>query len=382
MCLAGTGSCPDSPLATLPEFEWTLARLPDEAPIHGFLNLPQLREMLVGTVGSELPSLLDSTDGIAFARTLTVDGIETWVTGRFVTTMEDDSLTRLLATLAPIGRPLSEYLPDSALAAYDLGASPVEVIEFLAQHLETTLPVVHAWLRGMVDEFRMATGLDPERDLLPSLGRGIAVGVLPPEDDLQGWPLPRPVLLMTSTDDAAVRRFMDERMSWAAGALAPMTQGLLGARVVSGWAAGTELVGLQLDSVFTLPMPLPSPTVAVADGLVILSPVRSGVVEILQHRPSNAAPVTAAVRRTAAVETIWLNLPAWPDAWRRAEILFSSPHLEQIVMPGPVIDIARSVMGLLGGFGPATAAATVTSDGEFTFHLAIPRNRETTENSR
>ena len=49
---------------------------------------------------------------------VTVDGIETWVTGRLVTTMEDGSLTRLLENLAPIGRPLSEYLPDGALAAY------------------------------------------------------------------------------------------------------------------------------------------------------------------------------------------------------------------------------------------------------------------------
>ena len=284
LCLAGLGSCPEDPLASLPEFESTLARLPDEAPIHGYLNTPQLREFLARTVGSEPASLLDWTDGVAFARSITIDGFETWATGRFVTTKRNDPLTRLLENLVPIGRPLSAHLPDGALAAYDLGASPIDIIGVFSQYLETILPGVHARLRGMVDEFRTATGLDPERDLLLSLDRGIAVGVLPSEDDPQAWPLPRPILLIRSTDDASVRRFTEEWLKWEAGALAPMTQGVLGATVVTQWAAGAQLTGLQLDSVFDTPTPLPSPAIAVVNGLVIASPVRSAVTQPFRSR--------------------------------------------------------------------------------------------------
>ena len=372
-CLAGWGPCPDSSLATLPEFRSTLARLPEEAPIHGYLNVPQFRAILASKAEPALASLFDATSGIAIARNITVDGIETWATGRFETTSKSDALSRLLAHLAPIGQPLSNHLPDNALATYDLGAAAADIVGVLDRHIETVFPTIHAWLQDVLDEFRAATGLDPELDLLPYLGRGIAVGILPADEGLDGWPLPRPVLVARSTNDEAVRQFSRAWLRWEAGALAPLTQGLLSAMVDSQQVAGAELIGLQLDTVLSTPMPPPSPTVTVTNGLVIVSPLRSAVVEILGSQAARGASETRAVSRVAAVETMWLNLPAWPEAWRRAEGLLETPVLEQILEPGPLVEIARSLMRLLGGFGPAQAASSVTPDGELMFHAAVTR---------
>ena len=218
-CLAGWESCPEYPLAALPAFDHAAEMLPEDAPIRGFLNLPQVGAVFEDSGEPAACALFGWTEGIAFAREITEDGLETWAAGRLVAATPDDRTEKLLAGLAPIDEALSTHFPDNALATYDLGAPAAETVEVLAHHIETCTPLLHRILRTVLDDFRMASGLNPELDLLPFLGRDIAVGVLPPEGDPDGWPLPRPILIVRSTDDEAVRRFSEAWLRWEAGAL-------------------------------------------------------------------------------------------------------------------------------------------------------------------
>ena len=122
--------------------------------------------------------------GIVLTRAFSSERTRTAAPRRLVPSVRDQPMESALRSLGPIRDPMSQCFGDNALVAYDLGIAPAAALEVLAQLIVTSAPEVHAWLRGVFDEFRMASGLAPEIDLVPHLGHGIAVGLLPAEADL------------------------------------------------------------------------------------------------------------------------------------------------------------------------------------------------------
>ena len=370
-CLSGGEMCPDRSLAELPAFQGAAAELPATAAVRGFLNTPQLAATIVEAGGGEQDHFLQWIDGLAFAREIGTDRIDSWVAGRFLPITENGTVARFLASLTPIDHRLSALLPEDSLVTYDLGASSGATLEALRQLLGSTIPAYDSWLRRTLEEFQTATGLDPTMDLLPHLGQGIGVGLLPPEAESGGWPLPRPVLLVRSSDDAALWRFLTGWLEWKAGAMAPRTQGLLSATVVTEEVAGRVLLGLQIESLLPLPFPPPSPTVAVEDGLLIASPIRSAVVETLERLAEEEGVERTPFDAEGIVEVIHLNLPAWPEAWRRAESTIGTLTARCCADSERMIDVIRALIDLVGRFEPAHGATTLTADGRFVFHLEL-----------
>jgi hypothetical protein len=206
---------------------------------------------------------VDSSDriqGTAFSRQGSVVQTRSSGTGRSAPSVHDRAVTQMLDALGPITVPMSACFADDALVRYDLGIAPGAAVEVLTGLLETAVPDVHARLQDVHNEFYLATGFDVVADFLPHLGHGIAVGLLPAEDDLDGWPLPRKVVIMRVLDDEAVARYLEAWITWVAGAVAPMTHGILGARIDSEIVAGFDLVGLRLDGLLPVRLPLPSPS--------------------------------------------------------------------------------------------------------------------------
>ncbi|MEJ2190504.1 MAG: hypothetical protein P8Y93_14090, partial [Acidobacteriota bacterium] len=167
-------------------------------------------------------------------------------------------MNELLRSLRPIGDPLAQCFGEEALFTYDLGVAPAPAAEAVANLLETSAPGVHAWIRRVLGEFTAASGLTPEADLLPYLGDGIAVGLLPAETSVAGWPLPRKVVILRVRDEAAVDRYFRRWFTWEAGALAPATHGVVGASVEAESLEGFDLVGLRLNGLLPAELPLPS----------------------------------------------------------------------------------------------------------------------------
>lgn len=278
---------------------------------------------------------------------------------------------RMLESLGAIAEPMSGVFPDDALAVYDIGVTPSVAIKATGELLERAAPEIHEWMVDFVGEFRLATGLDPTDDFLLLLDDGLTVGLLAPETDPDGWPFPRKVVIARMLDPAAVTHFLEAWISWEAGAIAPMSNGLLGASIRSEQVAGSEIVGLQLDGLLPVWVPLPSPSYAVVGNHLIVSPVRSAVAETLARFPGGTALPDAGVGGETVVEVVRLNFPAWPDAWRRAE-----PVVGLVVdhLGGESSDVLRAcnwLIELSGGFGPAYGTTSLTPEGGFVFHLEV-----------
>jgi hypothetical protein len=195
-------------------------------------------------------------------------------------------LSGLARSLRPIEQPLSRLLPDDALAAWDLGASPAAVADLVAQVLREVAPEQHRWLQARLSELNSA-GIDPATELLPALGHGVGGGLLPPDPGDASWRLPRPVWLVRVEDEQAVARALPGLLRWWAGAVADLSGGLTSAVPVREELWGVVLTGLQIEGV--LDRPLPSPTLAVTGGLLIVSPVRSAVRDVLAEIGTRAA---------------------------------------------------------------------------------------------
>jgi hypothetical protein len=266
---------------------------------------------------------------------------------------------------------MSACFGDHSLLAYDLGIAPAAVFELLAQLLEASAPELHEWLNGVLTELRSASGLEPQIDLLPHLGHGIAVGLLPPEKDLDGWPFPRKVVIMRVLDEVAVARFLEAWITWEAGAVAPMTHGVLGASVWSERVDGFDLVGLRLDGLLPAKLPLPSPSYVVAGDYLIVSPVRSAVVETLSRLEEGCLPPPGGTTDGTVVEEFWLNFPEWPQAWSRAEPLVEAVMDWRGAESPDLIQACRSLVGLLGAFGPAHGTTSLTPEGGLVLQIEM-----------
>jgi hypothetical protein len=320
----------------------------------------------------------DGMNRIAVARLTALESVDPTVVGQITESAQGSAGERLLASLAPIGESVSGWFPDDALLAYDIGIDPGAAIELMEPLLESALPDLHLWLEDLLEEFRMATGLDPESDFLAHLDHGLAVALLAPESDVDGWPLPRKVVIMRVLDDVAVSRFLEAWVTWEAGAIAPKTQGVLGASVVSEVVAGSDLVGLRLDGLLPAGLPLPSPSYAVAGDYLIVSPIRSAVAEILGCLENGISPPSALIEEESVVEVVRLNFPEWPRAWLRAEPLVGS-LIDRLGGDSPtVIRFCRTLIQYLGEFEPAYGTTILTPDGGLVFRFELePANRLT-----
>lgn len=309
--------------------------------------------------------------GILLARALRVDWSRQANPRRLSPGARSTPIDELLRSVRPISEPLSRCFGEDALVAYDLGIAPAPAAEALAELLEASAPEIRAWLRRALGEFAASSGLEPETDFLPYLGDGVAVGLLPPEAGIDGWPLPRKAVILRVLDDDAVARYLREWFSWEAGALAPMTHGVLGASVDAETVNGFDLVGLRLNGLLPARLPLPSPSYVVADGILIVSPVRSAVAETLGRLLLGCALPPPGYSGGSAVEEVWLNFPEWPEAWRRAE-----PVVERVAAwlgaeSPAAIEACRSVIGFLAGFEPAHGTTSLTPDGGFAFRIEM-----------
>lgn len=277
---------------------------------------------------------------------------------------------RFLISLEPLNGRMAGSFPDDALITYDIGVAPETAIEAIDELLESSLPELHSYLEGFLAEFQAATGLDPIHHLLPHLEHGLAVGLLPPQDDIDGWPLPRKVVIMRVRQPEAVSRFMEAWINWEAGAIAPMTQGLLGASVRTDSVDGHDVIGLQLDGLLPIDLPLPSPSFSVAGDFLVLSPVRSAVVETLGRLEWDQSRPDATVDGLI-VEEVWLNFPQWPAAWRRAEP--SIYHLLDRFWPEShgLIQTCRAMADLIGEFEPGRGTTSITPEGGLVFRFEI-----------
>jgi len=317
----------------------------------------------------------DGIDGIRVARQTTGERFSPATASLITTAATGATGERLLASLAPINDSISGSFPDDALITYDIGIAPVAAVELMEALLEPALPDLHIWLGEILDEFRTTTGLDPHADFLSHLGHGLAVGMLAPEGDIDGWPFPRKVVIMRVLDDVAVSRFLEAWISWEAGAIAPKTQGVLGASVVSEQVAGSDLVGLQLDGLLPAGLPLPSPSYAVAGDYLIVSPVKSAVAETLDRLESGISPSPVMIGEEPVVEVVWLNFPEWPQAWQRAEPFVES-LIDRLGGDSPtVIRFCRTMIEYLGEFQPGYGTTTLTPDGGLLFRFELAPSR-------
>ena len=336
-------------------FRAIVARLPASAPVHGFLRLTSL----VRHWGPSAPAglraahaALGGCEVLGFARALTAEGLRTWVAGRSC------GLTR---DLAPLGQPLSPLLPEGTLAAWDIGLTPVVLGQRLAAVVGTLVPTLAEAVSRRLAELREATGLDVPADVLGALGPGLALGVLPP-DPAGGWPLPRPVWLLRVADRPRLERSLDTLFEWEAGAVADLTQGLASASLERETLPGATLTGLRVEGL--LDVPYPSPTAAVAGGLLVVSPVRSAVretVEVLRQRRAVSGPTAEAELLRVDLARLSASLDA-AAAGKLAAVLGMGREREAALA-------ASSLTRAGAGAGPLRAAARVERDASGTWLL-------------
>ena len=298
------------------------------------------------------------------------------VSASLITTAADITTgERLMASLVPMNESLAGFLPDDALIAYDIGIEPEAAIEVLEDLLESALPELHLWLAETLAEFRAASGLDPNADFLSQLDHHLAVALLAPESDPDGWPFPRKVVVLRVLDEVAVSRFLEAWIHWGAGAIAPKTHGVLGASVASEMAAGSKIVGLKLNGLLPAELPLPSPSYALIGDSLIVSSVRSGVAEALNRLEDGVSLTNPFDSEEPVVEVVRMNFSEWPRAWLRAEP-FVEALIDRLGGDAPAVTgFCRTMIQYLGEFGPAHGTTTLSPDGGLVFHFEMAPSR-------
>jgi hypothetical protein len=370
--LSTPGAVRPDALSGLQSFQEAMASLPAEpAQVRGFVNTAALLRLISENFCACRPmrafaeNLLNRIDGLGFARNIGPDTITTWIGGP-VHRSGEDGIADFLRSVAPVKKPLFHLLPDGALSAYEIGAPPGKCMGALGTLLEEAIPRLHGKIALFFDDFRSSTGLDPARDLFPHLGPSVAVAVLPAEKTSGGWPLPRPVFLARTDNDPAVRDFLRSFFRWEAGAVAPLTQGLVSARFTSETHNGVELMGLQAEGIF--PMPLPSPACGMTNGVLVFSPFRSAAGEAIDsiRSRSNAIPLPGDVER------FHIDLAAWgAELEKLAGIV---PHAGPASEP-PAAGFVSAVSRVLHALGPMEGVTTLREDGAFLCRMELRPGR-------
>jgi hypothetical protein len=107
----------------------------------------------------------------------------------------------------------------------------------------------------------------------------------------------------------------------------------------------------------------------VADGFLVVSPVRSAVAETLDRLGEGCSSAPGAPPDASVVEEVWMNFPDWPRAWQRAEPLVASILTWLDVESPAMVQACRSVFQLLGGIQPAHGTTSLTPEGGFVFRI-------------
>jgi hypothetical protein len=157
---------------------------------------------------------------------------------------------------------------------------------------------------------------------------------------------------------------------------------LLSASVFTDEVDGWPLRGLRVESPISLPLSAPSPTVAVANGLVVASPVRSAVIETIESIGRNRRIEGSLPDRERVVEIVRLNFPAWQEALRRSEGTIADLLAGCGLDSDGIIPVIRALGELAGRFEPARGTTTLGTDGQFVFQIRLQPRRIRTADAR
>lgn len=373
------------------DFQRAMSGLPDSPSARAFFNTPEISErirecsMLSDMAKRLMEACINWTGSVGMARRVEVDCIRTWVTGQMRRHEIEASVPGFFESMTPINYPLSPRLPAAAMATYEVGAHPEKLLEMAGYLLKAAAPLFHQEITKWSDEFIAVSGLNPRGDFFSYLDTNMAVAWLPSSDEGEQWPLPRSVVLMRVKDGERILRFLNEFIHWKAGATAPHTGGWIGARVSNESYEGVELLGLKLDSLFSLP--LPSPTFAVVNDLLIASPVPSAVKEAVSAIHGKAPTLCDEALfgkgslHSQTMELIYWNPKAWEKDWEKCwELGFSTCRflfLDREFVGGfskemsRMDRVGRALHSLLATFEPATGTTLLHEDGRFIFSMEI-----------
>lgn len=378
-------------LSANPDFRHVMASLPASPSGRGYLNCGEAARWLDSSAflsdsGKDLARLcLAWTSSIGIARDVGEDGIKTWMTGKILEDRVNAAVPGLIGSLAPIADPLSARFPRTALLTYEAGVPLDRLLDTVGFFVKELAPWLDRKMEGLAENFVEATDLDPAVDLHPYLGRSVAAACLPADLAQTEWPFPRSVMLVRVKDRKKVKAFISTFVRWDASVWAPLTGGLISAMTVSDRHEGVDLMGVELDSLINVP--LPSPTFALMDDLLIASSVRSGVKEVIstirgrdraltQETITESGPVL-----NGAVELVHMNLPVWAREWERYReiavpacclIFLDRDFLAAHQLDERRVDrLCRGLFGLLSRFGRATGSTRIDSDGMFTFFVEV-----------
>lgn len=363
-------------LAALQEYADAMARLPDAPAVRGFLNAPAMAARGAALPGLPAPAAslvgeaLGCFEGLGFSREIDPLTIRTRVAGRLAANPPDGPLCRLLDSLVPLAEPLSRRLPARALATHDLGTSPGALFGLLAE----VLKVAGGRDSTGLSSFGESSGLDPKTDLFPYLGQPVASALLP-APTVPGEPsLPRPVALARTSDGPMVSTFLDAALRWEAGEITARSEGLVSATVVSETHEGTDIRGLQIESL--VPGALPSPSYTVAGGLLVVSPVRSAVRDVVSSIHATAGAVASPIEGSP-VELFHGDLCAITGQLGPAlsSLVSRLSEAGRVSVIGGRLDrltrLVPPLLALMGSLGQADGRADIGADGLFdaTFEL-------------
>ncbi len=378
-------------LAEREGFQKVMSSFPPFTGVRVYMNCPRLAKeiescgMLSATGKRLAKTCLGWMGAVGITRDVGRKGIRTWMTGQILEDEVEEAVPGLLESLSPIEGPLSLWFPENALLTYEAGAPPEMILDSMGFLLKTAAPRCGRKMESLAQDFSGATGLDPAVDLFPHLGRSLAAAWLPAEDEGSSWPFPRTVVLARVTDKEKVKTFISRFVEWDAGAWAPFTGGVISGMAISDRHENVELMGVDLDSVISLP--LPSPTFALAGDFLIASSVRSGVTETITAVHGNGRALSyetvsdAGPIQSRAVELVHLNLDSWEREWDKCgkialsgcglffldgELLSAlDPDMERLSRLG------RALFGILSSFDRATGSTVLDEDGRFTFFIEV-----------
>ncbi len=388
--LARGGSASAASLAGNQGFQNVMAALPPSSSARAYLDCRQAAARiesccLLSETGKRLARLcLGWTDAVGLAREVGEDGIHTWMTGQVLEDQVNAAIPGLLDSMTSIREPLSAHFPENALLTYEVGL-PLEALYDTACYF---LHELAPWLGSKVDALRAnfveAAQLDPESDLYPFLGSSVAAAWLPADLNESRWPFPRTVVLMRIKDREKVKAFITQYLKWDASVWAPVTGGLISAATRSESFRGVELMGIELDSLIRLP--LPSPTFALMDDLLIASAVPSGVKETILAIQGKTPMLSAKAIESAgplpdgAIEVVHLNPRAWESDWEKIRI-FAVPAICSLLLDSEFLAGSRiekkvksamqALIDLLVQFERTTGTTVIDENNRFTFYIAV-----------
>lgn len=378
---------PGGSLASLDDYQSAFHRLPDASDARAFINIDVVKQgipncdLLSDTGKQVLTSCLSWSHGIGIARKITAESIHTWIAGRIVEEELDKVMPGLMDSVTEIRKPNMEMLPAHVLASYEVAMPFDALLRCLGSVLQSVAPTLHD---------RIAEGLlalDPEGRLDRVSGGAHLFGPttvftwLPVSDAAPKWPFPRATILIPLNDAEEADRIMADITDWVVSALAPWSEGVLGARRIDETHEGIKVTGLEINSLLSFPMP--SPAYARMGDWLIVSPVRSAVKEMISSLQGGAETLAQSKPLpNKAAEHFYWNPEAWADGiesdWElcvtgcslfmlKTRYLFEvQKEIEKLRRMGEVF------CNVLKHFGPSEGHTLYDDDGGYIFYMELP----------